>query len=63
MSTPTALRAVLAVLAGFIGIRRGQRAAQDSAHLRPVHVVIAGVVMVAAFIALLLFVVQLAVRT
>ena len=60
MSNPvaTAVRAVLAVLSGFVGIRRGQRAAQDAKNIHPVHLLIAGVALVAAFVGILLLVVQ-----
>ena len=58
MKTPSFLRAVLAVLAAFIGIRRGARADDDIQNLRPVQIIIAGIIMVAAFITVLLLVVQ-----
>lgn len=50
------LRAVAAVLAGFIGIR-GSRAAEGDSSLRPVHLVVAGLVVVACFVLLLLAIV------
>lgn len=54
----TACRAVLAVLAGFVGIRRRDRAEADMRDIRPLHIVAAGLLAVAAFIAILLFVVK-----
>ena len=50
------LRAIMAVLAGFVGIR-GSRAAKGDSSLRPVHLIIAGVFAVACFVFLLLAVV------
>lgn len=49
-------RAMMAVLAGFIGIR-GSRAAKGDSSIRPVHLVVAGVVAVACFVLLLLAIV------
>ncbi|MGI9337879.1 MAG: DUF2970 domain-containing protein [Gammaproteobacteria bacterium] len=50
------LRAVVAVLAGFIGIR-GSRAAKGDSSLRPVHLAVAGLFAVACFVFLLLAIV------
>lgn len=56
---PLALcRAVLAVLAAFIGIRARKNADSDAEMLRPVHFVLAGIIAVALFIATLLTLVQ-----
>lgn len=51
------LRALAAVAAAMFGVRRGARAREDWARIRPVYVIIAGVVMVALFVAGLLAVV------
>ena len=58
MKTPSFLRAVLAVLAAFIGIRRGARADDDTQNLHPAQIIVAGIIMVAVFITVLLLVVQ-----
>ena len=56
MRAPIIVRAIVAVLAGFIGIR-GSRAAKGDSSLRPVHIAAAGVCVVLCFILLLLAVV------
>lgn len=52
------LSAMLAVLAAFIGIRRARRADDDVHHLRPLQIIVAGILMVALFITVLLLIVQ-----
>lgn len=44
------LRAVLAVLAAFFGVRKRDSALKDAKSLRPVHFVAAGVLLVVVFI-------------
>lgn len=56
------LRAVLIVLSGFIGIRKHKSAAEDMRRVHPLHVIAAGVCLLAAFIALVLLVVQFVIR-
>lgn len=51
------LRAFKAVLCGFVGIRARGAAEDDNASLRPLHIVIVGVVSVACFVLLLLAIV------
>ena len=48
-----------AVFWSFFGIRRGRDLEQDSANLKPVHVIVAGLVGAAVFVGVLLFVVRL----
>ncbi|MCH9705470.1 MAG: DUF2970 domain-containing protein [Proteobacteria bacterium] len=52
-------RAVLAVLSGFIGIRKRQSADDDMRSIHPLHIIVAGVCMLLLFITLVLFVVKL----
>jgi Protein of unknown function (DUF2970) len=52
------LRAVAAVLSAFIGIRKSAARDQDLASLKPVHVIVVGVVAAALFVALLVTLVQ-----
>lgn len=52
------LRALAAVAAAMFGVRRGRAAARDWSALRPAHIVAAALTALAAFIALLLLVVN-----
>jgi hypothetical protein len=52
------LRAVAAVLSAFIGIRKSAARDQDLASLKPVHVIVVGLVAAALFVALLVTLVQ-----
>ena len=52
------LRAVAAVLSAFIGIRKSTARDQDLASLKPVHVIVVGLVAAALFVALLVTLVQ-----
>ncbi len=52
-------RAVLAILSGFIGIRKRESADADSQAIRPLALVITGVLLLLTFISILLFVVKL----
>ena len=49
--TGSALRAVPAVLSAFIGIRKSAARDKDLASLKPVHVIVAGLVAAAIFVA------------
>lgn len=53
----TTLRAIAAVLSGFIGIRKRRAATQDQ-QLSAAHIIIAGVLLLAALVGALLFVVK-----
>ncbi len=47
-----------AVLWSFIGLRKGTEHERDMASLNPVHVIIAGLIAVAIFVAVLIVIVQ-----
>jgi hypothetical protein len=53
------LRAVSAVLGAFIGIRKSSARDRDLASLRPVHVIVAGVIAAAVFVLTLVTLVRL----
>jgi hypothetical protein len=53
------LRAVSAVLGAFIGIRKSAARDRDLASLRPVHVIVAGVIAAAIFVLTLVTLVRL----
>jgi hypothetical protein len=53
------LRAVSAVLGAFIGIRRRSTGDRDLASLKPVHVIVAGVIAAALFVIILVTLVNL----
>lgn len=57
---PLFLRALLAVLAAFFGVRKSGRAAEDFRALRPLHIIAAGALGVLLFIVILLFAVKFA---
>ena len=50
-------RAFGAVASAMFGVRRGKSARDDWAKIRPIHVIIAGVALVALFVAVLLAIV------
>ena len=52
------LRALVAVFAAMFGIRRGRAADYDWKNIRPIHIVLAGIVALAAFITTLLVIVN-----
>lgn len=52
-------RAIGAVLSAFIGIRKSAERDKDLASLRPVHVIVAGVIAAALFVLLIVTVVHL----
>lgn len=52
-----------AVLWSFIGLRKGAEHERDMAKLNPVHVVIAGVIAAAVFIAILITIVRVVVSS
>lgn len=52
-----------AVLWSFIGLRKGAEHENDMARLNPVHVVIAGVIAAAVFIAILITIVRVVVSS
>lgn len=52
-----------AVLWSFIGLRKGAEHESDMARLNPVHVVIAGVIAAAVFIAILIMIVRVVVSS
>lgn len=47
-----------AVLWSFIGLRKGAEHENDMARLNPVHVIIAGLIAVAVFVTVLIFIVR-----
>lgn len=51
-------RAVSAVLSAFIGIRKSAARDRDLASLKPVHVIVAGLIAAAVFVAVLVTLVQ-----
>lgn len=57
------LRTVKAVAWSFVGLRSGKEFEKDTQQLNPIHVVIAGFAGVAIFIAVLLLIVNWAVKT
>jgi hypothetical protein len=56
---PSPWRAVSAVLGAFIGIRKSSARDKDLASLRPVHVIVAGVIAAAVFVLTLVTLVRL----
>jgi Protein of unknown function (DUF2970) len=56
------LRTIKAVAWSFVGLRSGREFEKDTQQLNPIHVVIAGFVGVAVFIAVLLLIVNWAVK-
>ena len=52
------LRAVAAVLSAFIGIRKSSARDRDLANLKPVHVIVVGLIAAALFVAVLVTLVQ-----
>lgn len=52
------LSTMKAVLWSFLGIRRGRDYEKDAAQLNPIHVIIAGIIGAAVFIAILVMVVK-----
>jgi hypothetical protein len=56
------MKSVRAVLWSFFGVRKGKDHERDLASLNPLHVVVAGFVCMAVFIAILLTVVHLVTR-
>lgn len=57
---PTFAASVKAVLWSFLGIRGRRDYEEDARKLKPVHVIVAGVIAAAIFVAALLLVVRLA---
>lgn len=57
------LRAVVAVLWAFCGIRKGAERDKDLATIRPVHVIVAGVLMGALFVFLVTTVVRIVISS
>jgi hypothetical protein len=53
------LRAVSAVLSAFIGIRKSSARDRDMASVRPVHIIVAGVIAAAIFVLTLITLVRL----
>ena len=58
----TNLQAVLAVFWSFLGVRKGKDYLKDTQQLKPVQVIIAGIIGAALFIATLLFIVSLVLK-
>jgi len=52
------LRAVAAVLSAFIGIRKSSARDKDLASLKPIHVIVVGLIAAALFVAVLVTLVQ-----
>jgi ABC-type Zn2+ transport system substrate-binding protein/surface adhesin len=59
---PSALQAVSAVLGAFIGIRKTADREKDLASLKPVHVIVAGVIGAALFVIMIVILVRLITR-
>jgi hypothetical protein len=59
---PSALRAISAVLGAFIGIRKSSAGNRDLASLKPVHVIIAGIIGAALFVTIIVTLVRLITR-
>jgi hypothetical protein len=55
----SALRAVSAVLGAFIGIRKSSARDRDLANLKPVHVIVAGILAAALFVIIIVTLVNL----
>lgn len=55
----SALRAVSAVLGAFVGIRKSSARDKDLASLKPIHVIVAGVLGAALFVLIIVTVVRL----
>ena len=58
----TLLEVAGAVIAGFLGIRKGKAAQRDAISIRPYQVVVVAIVLVAIFVVSLLFLVRMIVR-
>jgi hypothetical protein len=56
------LRVVGAVLAGFLGIRKRASGERDSVTIKPVHVIVAGVLCAVIFVAILVTLVRFLTR-
>ncbi|MEN7526652.1 MULTISPECIES: DUF2970 domain-containing protein [unclassified Cupriavidus] len=52
---------IRAVLWSFIGLRKGSEHESDMARLNPIHVIIAGLIAAAAFVAILIVIVKIVV--
>jgi Protein of unknown function (DUF2970) len=55
---PSPLRAILAVMWAFFGIRKGVERDKDLAAVRPIHLVVAGLLMGALFILIITTIVR-----
>jgi len=53
------LRAISAVLGAFIGIRKSADRDQDLAKLKPIHVILTGIIAAALFVVTIVFLVRL----
>jgi hypothetical protein len=62
-ATATFLQVCGAVFWSFFGVRKGRAMAQDAVTIRPVHVIVVGLLAGAAFIATLLVIVRLVLRS
>ena len=60
--TSSILQAVSAVLGAFIGIRKGTDRDKDLANLKPVHVIVTGVIGAALFVFMIVMLVRLITR-
>jgi hypothetical protein len=60
--SPSALQAVSAVLGAFIGIRKSADRDKDLASLKPVHVIVAGLIGAALFVFMIVMLVKLITR-
>ena len=54
----TVLQVMAAVLGSFLGIRRGSAMQRDAVSIKPIQVIIAGVIAAAIFVATLLLIVR-----
>jgi hypothetical protein len=60
-SPPSFVQAVLAVLSAFIGIRKGKSSLADQG-VKPAHIVLAGLIAGAVFVATLIVIVRIIIR-
>ena len=61
--SPNALRLIATVLSSFVGIRKRSDHDQSMAAIKPVHVIVAGLIGAALFVLILVTVVQFIVRS
>jgi hypothetical protein len=60
--TPRFFQAVIAVMWAFFGIRKGKASLTDQG-VKPVHIIVSGLLLAAAFVGTLLTIVRLVIRS